>query len=271
VKGGYFGFLPHTRADRDNDSRGGGRQVRFHRVRVVRRLPHPGRGFTQGLIAEGDTVWESTGLYGESTLRRYRLGSETTDEQAPLPGELFGEGICRAGDHIWQLTWQERVALRWDPRTMTVQETVAYNREGWGICAAGDHVLTSDGSSELVRRDPRTLAPQKVIHVRCAGSRVLGLNDLAWSDGLVWANVAGTTQLAGIDPDSGEVTDIVEARAAAERHFTDPQAIMNGVAALSAAGEFLLTGKGWRSIRHVRLIPGRAHPRPELLLAGGWR
>jgi len=244
--------------------------VRFHRVRVVRRLPHPGRGFTQGLIADGGTVWESTGLYGRSTLRRYRLGASVAEQRAALPGELFGEGICRAGDDIWQLTWRERVALRWDPRTLTVRETVAYNREGWGMCAAGEYVLTSDGSGELVRRDPRTLAPEAVINVRCAGSRVQGLNDLAWSGGLVWANVIGTTRLAGIDPESGEVTDIVDAGAAGERHWADPQAVMNGIAAL-AEGEFLVTGKGWRSIRHVRLVPGRPHPRPELLLADAAR
>ena len=75
-----------------------------------------------------------------------------------------------------------------------------------------------------------------MIHVRCAGRRVLGLNDLAWSAGTIWANVAGTHYLAGIDPDSGEVTDIVNARAAAERHLGQPQAIMNGIAALPAAG-----------------------------------
>jgi hypothetical protein len=32
---------------------------------------------------------------------------------------------------------------------------------------------------------------------------------------------------------------------------------MNGLAALPAPGEFLLTGKTWRMIRHVRLVPGR--------------
>ncbi|MBV9381757.1 MAG: glutaminyl-peptide cyclotransferase, partial [Streptosporangiaceae bacterium] len=63
--------------------------MRFHRVRVVRRLPHPGRGFTQGLIADGGTVWESTGLYGRSTLRRYRLGASVAEQRAALPGELF--------------------------------------------------------------------------------------------------------------------------------------------------------------------------------------
>jgi len=80
--------------------------------------------------------------------------------------------------------------------------------------------------------------------------------------------VAGTHYLAGIDPDSGEVTDIVNARSATERHLGDAQAIMNGIAALPAAGEFLLTGKGWRSIRHVRLKPAREGAARDRLLAG---
>src|SRR6266446_6082922 len=185
--------------------------MRTWRAGVVRRIAHPGRGFTQGLIADGETVWESTGLYGQS-------------------------------------------ALRWDAGTLELTGRVPYNREGWGICAADGYLVTSDGTSELVRRD-LDLAPQAVIYVRSAGRRVLGLNDLAWSGGTIWANVAGTHYLAGIDPDSGEVTDDVDARPAAERHLGQPQAIMNGIAALPAAGEFLLTGKRWRSIRHVRLKP----------------
>ena len=234
----------------------------------MRRLPHPGRGFTQGLILDGETVWESTGVYGKSSLRRYHLGAPQPEGQAALAPGLFGEGICRAGDHIWQLTWRERVALRWDPRTLTLIETVSYNREGWGICNAGDHVVTSDGSSELVRRDLATLRPLGVIMVRCEGRRVGDLNDLEWSGGRIWANVAGRPYLAGIDPDSGEVTDIVDARPAKERHWGDPEAIMNGIASLDGAAAFLVTGKGWRFISHVRLAEARPRKRPETLLAG---
>ena len=234
---------------------------------VIRRVEHPGRGFTQGLIEQDGTVWESTGLYGTSALSRYRLGDGQAERRTALPAALFGEGICRLGDVIWQLTWQERVALRWDARTLEPAGQVRYNRQGWGICAADGSVVTSDGSSELVWRDPETLAPRAVIHVRCDGQRVSGLNDLAWSAGTIWANVAGTHYLAGIDPASGAVTDIVDARPAAER-YADPQAIMNGIAALPAAGEFLLTGKGWRSIRQVRLKPARAGTARRGLLAG---
>lgn len=238
--------------------------LRFHRLEVLRRLPHPGRGFTQGLIVAGETVWESTGLYGESALLQYRLGDSRAASTAALPPELFGEGICRAGDQLWQLTYQEKVALRWDPQSLTPLGTVPYNREGWGICAAGDDVVTSDGTSELIRRDPRTLEPAGLIQVRCGGRRVTLLNDLEWSGGRIWANIAGRACLAGIDPGTGAVTDVVDARAVRERH-RDPQAICNGISALPAAGEFLLTGKFWRHLYHVRLVAGR-HQHPEWLL-----
>jgi glutamine cyclotransferase len=242
--------------------------MRFHRLTVLRRLPHPGRGFTQGLIVEGGTVWESTGHYGRSALRRYQLGSAEAEAAAPVPPEFFAEGICRAGGVLWQLTWQERTALRWDPGTLTLLGTVPYNREGWGICHTGQHILTSDGSSELVRRDPGTLAPLEVIRVRCEGARVGGLNDLAWAAGRVWANILARPCLAGIDPASGEVTDVVEARLSGEHHRGDPQAVLNGIAPLPGGAEFVLTGKGWRFLHHVALVASRPRKAPARLLTG---
>ena len=65
-------------------------------------------------MAEGETVWESGGQYGMSVLRRYELGAAEVTAEAGLPPELFAEGICRVGGSILQLTWRERVALRWD-------------------------------------------------------------------------------------------------------------------------------------------------------------
>lgn len=272
--------------------------MRFHRVQTLRRLPHPGRGFTQGLVLDGDLVWESTGQYGESSLRRYRLGVEQLDWSAPLPHELFGEGICLAGDRLWQLTWQERVALSWPltalgtvgpgsagtgsagtgstgtvPSTTVASTTVAYttvryNREGWGICNAGRWAVTSDGSSELILRDLRTLEPLWTVLVRCEGRRVDGLNDLEWQAGRVWANVGATACLVSVDLASGEVQDVVDARAlAAHEHVRrDPQSVLNGIAALPGTDDFLLTGKNWNSIHQVRLVPDRKPRRLEKLL-----
>jgi glutamine cyclotransferase len=211
-----------------------------------------------------------------SVLRRYAVAAAEFAAEARLADELFGEGICRVGDSIWQLTWKERVALRWDAATLELRDTVPYNREGWGICAvpagigpeAGPgEVLTSDGTSELVRRDPVTLEPRGIVHVRCQGRRVRWLNDLTWSAGFVWANVLGTTVLAGIDPTTGEVAGVADARRAGERHM-HPQKVMNGIAALPEPGEFLLTGKGFRSIRQIRLVPDRDRGQLDRLLTG---
>ncbi len=235
---------------------------------MLRRFPHPGRGFTQGLISHGSTVWESTGLYGESALHRYQLGAHQPERTMALAPELFAEGICLVGGHLWQLTWRERVALRWDPVAMELLETVGYNREGWGICQVGDRLVTSDGSSELVWRDPQDLTPLGLIRVRLAGQRLEGLNDLTWDGFRIWANVLPKPYLAAIDPASGQVTDIVDGQAVKERHYRDPEAFMNGVSAQAAPGELLLTGKHWRSLYHARLAPGHGGDiNPQRLLA----
>jgi glutaminyl-peptide cyclotransferase len=266
--------------------------VRTYGVRVLRQVAHPGRGFTQGLLSEGSAIWESVGNYGQSELRRYAFADgrsgDRPDIQADrgrplnarvtLPPEFFAEGICRVGDSIWQLTWKELVAFRWDAATLTLRDKVRFNREGWGMCAVAapgpsgelttPEVVTSNGTSELVRRDPDTLEQRDIVHVRCQGERVRWLNDLTWAEGLVWANVAGTVCLAGIDLATGEVTDIVDAGRAAEPYRRDPDAIMNGIAATATPGEFLLTGKTWRSIRQVRLVPGRGRRHVERMLRG---
>jgi len=107
-----------------------------------------------------------------------------------------------------------------------------------------------------------------VIRVRLDGERVMDLNDLEWAAGRVWANLLGKRYLVGIDPGSGEVTDLLDAKAVMERHWGDPEAVLNGVAALPGDGEFLLTGKNWRSMYHVQLADDRPRKQPARLLAG---
>jgi glutamine cyclotransferase len=73
--------------------------------------------------------------------------------------------------------------------------------------------------------------------------------------------------VVSIDLATGEVIDLVDARAAGERH-SHPQMLMNGITPFGQQGEFLLTGKGWRSIRHVRLVADRDRGQLDRILAG---
>ena len=155
------------------------RLVRFHRVQVVRTMPHPGRGSRRGRRPRGARSGSRSGTTA-SALRRYELGAGSVAAQAELEpefrrGDLPGGGP-RLAAHL----------ARADPaelgrRDARAAEEGPYNREGWGCArstavgrrrrAAAD-VLTSDGTSELVRRDPVTLEPREVVHVRCRGQRV---------------------------------------------------------------------------------------------------
>ncbi|TLQ38984.1 glutaminyl-peptide cyclotransferase [Streptomyces marianii] len=164
-------------------------------VEVIERYPHPGQGFTQGLVVEGDLVWESTGLYGQSTLRCYRLGDAVLQWVGALGDELFGEGICRIGCSLWQLTWKEHLALRWCPRTRTLQQTVALDRHGWGACRMGGVLVTTDGTDELVVRNAHALCPVRTLRATAAacGSDPIGrLNDLTYARGRLWTNLFRT-------------------------------------------------------------------------------
>jgi glutamine cyclotransferase len=62
---------------------------------------------------------------------------------------------------------------------------------------------------------------------------------------------------------------MVDGRLPKERRRGSPQAVLNGIAARAGAGEFLLTGKTWRCLHHVRLVAGlRRKPTGQLLAAG---
>jgi glutamine cyclotransferase len=61
------------------------------------------------LIHEGD-FFESTGLYGESSLRRVLIDTGEVVQRIELDDADFGEGLARVGQRLIQLTWESEVA-----------------------------------------------------------------------------------------------------------------------------------------------------------------
>ncbi|MGI8309811.1 glutaminyl-peptide cyclotransferase [Saccharopolyspora hattusasensis] len=234
---GHSGSLPHLRAE------------------VISVLPHDRSSFTQGLELVAGTLYEGTGLHGESLLRATDLATGEVRRETRLPADLFGEGITVTGDRIWQLTWQEGVALERDRESLAELRRVEYSGEGWGLCFDGARLVMSDGSDRLTFRDPVTFAPIGGVGVRLGGSATDELNELECAGGQVWANVWGSDEILRIDPLNGQVTAVVDASgllSPRQRAGTD---VLNGIAAVPGTDEFLLTGKYWPSIFRVRFVP----------------
>lgn len=177
-----------------------------YRATVVDSRAHDPGAFTQGLDVVSGDLLESTGGYGESTLRRYvGMGPDRVGVARP-DRNVFAEDICLVDDRVVQLTWRESVALVWSLPDLSLVERLPYDREGWGICFDGSNCYTSDGSAEIVVRGPRSLRSRGSLPVHLPdGSPVDGINALSYGHGVVWANKGQSCRLFAIDPASGLV------------------------------------------------------------------
>ncbi len=218
------------------------------RPRVIATYPHDPAAFTQGLLWHQGSLYESTGLYGESSVRRVELATGRVQTQVALPGHLWGEGLARVDDHLVQLTWREGVARVLDLASLQPVAEHRYSGEGWGLCFDGVHLVMSDGGNELVFRDPTTFIEARRAAVTLDGAPLPRLNELECVDGWVYANVWGTDWIVRIEPASGVVRTVIDASGllpAAERVRTD---VLNGIAFDPERRLFLLTGKLWPSL-----------------------
>lgn len=223
-------------------------------VEVVDTLDHDPTLFTQGLQVVDDQIYESTGEYGSSEVQRRPLAGGPPTVQVPMADEEFGEGLAVTPDTLWTLTWREQTAHNRDPQTLEVRSEVQYEGEGWGLCFDGSQLVMSDGSDELTFRDPVTFEPTGTVSVTAGGTPVLQLNELDCSDGTVLANVWMTDEIVRIDPFTGEVTAIYDAAELEQPRPNNPDAVLNGIAALPDSENVLLTGKLWSKMYEVRLV-----------------
>ncbi|MCL4168692.1 UNVERIFIED_CONTAM: hypothetical protein GTU68_022996, partial [Idotea baltica] len=150
-------------------------------------------------------LWESTGRYGESSIRKIDLKTGDILAQEPLDDEYFGEGLTALGDQLIQLTWKSGKAFIYDQSLKQVSE-FEYSGEGWGLTSDGNELILSDGSSTLKFLDPKTYQVLRTVRVRRADGRRIGqLNELEYAGGKVYANVYKSDFLYEIDPQTGDV------------------------------------------------------------------
>ena len=146
---------------------------------IISTRPHDPNAFTQGLLLEGGSLYESTGLEGQSTLREVDPMTGEVLRRVDLPADVFAEGLTLVDDRLVQLTWQEGLVYSYDFETFELLDTFEnYPQEGWGICYDGEYLFTSDGSNQIIVREPDTLQEVERLDVLLEGTPVANLNEL---------------------------------------------------------------------------------------------
>jgi glutamine cyclotransferase len=221
--------------------------------KVVAVYPHDPNAFTQGLAIENGRLYEGTGQYGASTLRRVDLATGRVEKQRALAPQFFGEGIAILGGLVYQLTWQNGVVV-YDLETFEVQRTMRYTGEGWGLTHDGRQLIMSDGSATIRFRDPATFAVTREIEVRADGVPVTRLNELEYIDGEIWANIWYDDRIVRIDPDDGRVLGFIDLATLYPQSARSSEAVLNGIAYDAAADRLFVTGKNWPQLYEIEVV-----------------
>ena len=220
-------------------------------VRVRRAFPHDPGAYTQGLLWWDGKLYESTGQYGRSDLRRLDPGTGAVERQVAISPAYFGEGLARVGDRLIMLTWKAQRAFVFGLERFDERRTFRYEGEGWGLCNDGGRLVMSDGSDRLTFRDPRTFEVLGEVAVTLRGFPLTQINELECVGDSVYANVYQTDFLVRIDPASGRVTHYIEASGLLTREEARGVDVLNGIAFDPGAETFYLTGKLWPKMFEV--------------------
>ena len=228
-------------------------KVRQYKVKVVKEYPHDVTSYTQGLFFHGDTLYESTGQWGESTFRTVDLATGDALTRMDFSRQYFVEGSVIFGDTLYILTWTNNLVFLYDAATLEYKATVAYPRQGWGITTDGQQLISSDGSSYLyfMDADLNVLRRQRVTK---DGKPVYDLNELEYIDGKVWANVYTTDTIVIINPADGVVEATIDCRGLLPyKDRTRKTDVLNGIA-VDKEGRIFLTGKYWPKMYEIELV-----------------
>lgn len=222
--------------------------------RVLRTLPHDPAAFTQGLIFHNGRFLESTGLYGESTLREVDVDTGEVLRRRSLPSRYFGEGIALWSNRIFQLTWRENVLFLYDAATFETIGSYPWRGEGWGLTLWSNRLVASDGTDRLRFYDPQTLQPLGEIFVREKNQTIRFLNELETVGDEIFANVWRSDRIARINPTTGKVLGWLDMSDLVPPSLRGSlEAVLNGIAYDPDTGRLYITGKRWPVVYEVIL------------------
>lgn len=222
-------------------------------IEVVRSIPHDSHAFTEGLLFHNGDLYESTGLHGQSSLRKLDPQTGKILKRLNIDAAYFGEGIVIVKDKIYQLTYQTGIGFVYDLKTFEQVRTFSYFGEGWGLTYNGESIIMSDGTSSLRFLDPDSLLIRKMLTVTANGVPVKNLNELEIINGELWANVWQTDSIARINLQTGVVTGWIDCSSLLTPEERSGADVLNGIAYDAKRDVILLGWKNCSKMFEVRL------------------
>ena len=232
------------------------RTTKLYGYEIVNTFAHDPNAFTQGLVWENGHLYEGTGRYGHSTLRKVELETGKVLQSVKLPVKFFGEGITIFKDKIIQLTYLSKVGFVYDKETFKLLREFHYPTEGWGLTHDGKKLIMSDGTPTLYFLDPETFERISSINVYYNNNLLWRLNELEFIDGQIFCNIWPTDRIAVIEPKTGKVTALIDLKGLLDRQDRSrPVDVLNGIAYDPANRRLFVTGKLWPKLFEIKLIP----------------
>jgi glutaminyl-peptide cyclotransferase len=221
---------------------------------IISTYPHDTSSYTQGLLFYKGDLYEGTGNYGFSKLKKVDLKTGNTQREIALDKKYFGEGVAILNDTVYQLTWKEKTVFVYTLKEFSKIKEFTISTEGWGLTTDGKNLIASDGSSTLYYYDPATFKLLKTQDVTEGGSLSYNLNELEYIDGFIYANQYLAPYIFKIDPASGKVVAKADVTSMWDRaKVIDPEAeVPNGIAYDAATKKIYVTGKLWPELYEVQ-------------------
>jgi glutamine cyclotransferase len=229
--------------------------VKQYTYTITKTYPHDSNAFTEGLVFDKGTMFESTGM--SSSLRRVDLETGNMLKEVSLPEDYFGEGLAAVNGSLIWLTWQSHVGFVYDEETFDLLGNFSYSTEGWGLTYDGNRLIMTDGSSNLYFLDPATFQRIGQVTVHDGNNSVANLNELEYVNGDVYANVWLQKRIAIINPQSGEVKGWIDLSELYQVNNPSniPDYVLNGIAYDSQTSRLFITGKDWPNLYQIQIKP----------------
>ncbi|MGA2199492.1 MAG: glutaminyl-peptide cyclotransferase [Nitrososphaerales archaeon] len=232
--------------------------AQVYAYRVINTYPHDTEAFTEGLVYYNGFLYESTGLYGSSSLRRVDLSTGNVLQIYDLPSQYFGEGITIFNDTIIQLTYQNHTGFVYNLESFSLLKNFSYPDEGWGLTNNGSQLIMSDGTANLYFLNPQTFQRIGHVTVHDGATPIDNLNELEYVNGSVFANVWLTNRIAVINPGTGQVTawiDLTGIENLTGCHCDVTNDVLNGIAYDALNNHLFVTGKMWPNLFEIQVVP----------------